>query len=687
MTIDASRPAPAAARFTFYASRLILSLILLFAAYLRLNHLEWTEFKQDEANLSQIAHQMARTGVIPLRSIGASTGVVNLPLAAWLLAIPYAVSGSPLVATAFLAGLNVLAVALCYAMTRSWFKSWSDQYVLGALVAALLFAVAPWAVVYARKLWANDFLPLFAVGWAWTGWLTFAQRKPWWLIAHVILLGACIQLHYSALMLVPVSAVWCLAFIKRVSWRVGLIAAVVFGLLFAPFLIADAQLGFPNATRFIALFQQPSTTDTSAVNNAWLLTTGLEVHSLAGPQEFENFRALVPWADGAGWLVGLLVIGGVIVAAIDVLQAILRRKWDDRSAMALLLATWVLIPIVGQLSHRTPLYVHYFLPILPAPFVVVGYLVARMQTVVTASPNGAKQSPHSTMRLLRRWTALLAMTLIGIIALAQAVQTITLQQFVASRPTPGAMSIPIGYYERIVNKARQALKETGGAEIIVNTVGSNVNAEEYPAILNFLLNDVPHRFVDVSRALRVYPPASHIQIDYAPYGPTILAEAGRDLVGEVTLRAGEQPGRVYRSGGYADPPCEVVAMPGRWQNGVSLLSTRIDPLQAGQSAIVQLCLKIDQLPNEEYHWTLQLWDKDGRRWAQVDDNGYPTRYWRVSDVITQALTLELPADLPVGDYVLRIGQYTWPEVKPVLAIDVAGNPYSDAVEIPVRVTE
>ena len=382
-TPDHASPEGSAVRNTQYASPrtleiIAVTLVLLLAAYLRLNHLDWTEFKQDEARLSQIAYDMARTGEIPLRSIGASTGVVNLPLAAWLLAIPYAVSGSPIVATAFLAGLNVLAVACCYTMARSWFKSWSDQYVLGALAAALLFAVAPWAIVYSRKLWANDFLPLLVIGWAWTGWLTFVQKKPWWLIAHAALLGACIQLHYSALMLAPVSAVWFVAFIKRASWRAVLIAVVVFVLLFAPFLIADAERGSPNVTRFVALFQQPSTTDTSAVNNAWLLATGLEIHSLAGPQEFENFRALVPWSDGMSWLVGLLVIAGLIIAAIDVLRAVPRRKWDDRSAVALLLTTWLLIPIIGQLSHRTPLFVHYFLPILPAPFVVVGYWVARV---------------------------------------------------------------------------------------------------------------------------------------------------------------------------------------------------------------------------------------------------------------------------------------------------------------------
>ena len=183
----------------------------------------------------------------------------------------------------------------------------------------------------------------------------------------------------------------------------------------------------------------------------------------------------------------------------------------------------------------------------------------------------------------------------------------------------------------------------------------------------------------------MYPAVSHIQIDYAPYEPTTLAKAGRDLIEEITLRAGEQPGRVYRSGGYNDPPCDGVATLGRWQNGVSLLSAQIDPLEAGQPAIVQLCFKIDQQPGEEYHWTAQLWDKDGRRWAQVDDNGYPARYWRAGDVIMQPMTLEVPSDVPAGDYMLRVGQYTWPDVEPVLSIDVAGNPQSDAVEIPVRV--
>src|SRR5512143_3487566 len=122
--------------------------VLLLAAYLRLNHLEWTEFKLDEAHLSQIAYDMARHGEIPLTGIGSSVGIVNPPLAAWLLAIPFALSSSPIVATAFIALLNVLAVAMCYRLSRTMFASFGERAWWAALIAALLFAVAPWMVIH-----------------------------------------------------------------------------------------------------------------------------------------------------------------------------------------------------------------------------------------------------------------------------------------------------------------------------------------------------------------------------------------------------------------------------------------------------------------------------------------------------------------------------------------------------------
>ena len=47
-----------AARFEDVAIVLVLPL----APYLRLNHLEWTEFKTDEAHLSQLVYDMVHHG-------------------------------------------------------------------------------------------------------------------------------------------------------------------------------------------------------------------------------------------------------------------------------------------------------------------------------------------------------------------------------------------------------------------------------------------------------------------------------------------------------------------------------------------------------------------------------------------------------------------------------------------------
>ena len=673
-----------AAGFTSHACRrtveiIAVTLVLLLAAYLRLNHLEWTEFKLDEAHLSQIAFDMARHGEIPLTGIGSSVGIVNPPLAAWLLALPYAVSSSPMVATAFIALLNVVAVALCYGLSRRMFAPLGERAWLAALIAALLFAVAPWAVIHSRKVWAQDLLPPFVLLYVWFGYRAFVQRKAWSLIGHGMALAAMIQIHYSALWLIPVSVVWLIAFARRLRLAPLIVTALIGAAAFAPFVAADGLRGWPSVTRLLEMMQQPGVTDTAAIHLAWITTTGEEIHSLAGPQEFENYRARVPFNDGVSALLGLLVIGGVIVAVIDVLAAVRQRGWDDRSAASFLLVTWLLLPVIVQLSHRTPLYVHYFLIVLPAPLMLVGYFVARLLL------SEEKQSSGVTLRLLRRWTALLAMTLVVIIAVAQAYQVLTLQEFVASRPTPGGMSVPIGYYEQTVNQAKLALLRSGGAEIVVNTHGSNPRADESPAIIDFLLNDVPHRFVDIGQAIALYPAGSHIQIDYAPDGAQLTTESQRELLSQITLRAAEAPAVIYRVEGASNSPCEVSEAPARWSNGVSLLSAQIDSLNLGEKATLRLCLKIDQAAKEEYHWTAQLWDEAGRRWAQVDDNGYPSRYWRAGDVIVQTLLIDVSADAPAGDYVLRIGQYMWPEVKPVLTIDVMGNPQSDAAEIPVRV--
>ncbi len=638
----------------------LLAVLLFLAAYLRLNHLEWTEFKLDEAHLSQLAYDMARHGQIPLTGIGSSVGVVNPPLAVWLLAVPYAVSPSPIVATGFIAALNGLAVLACYGLARKVFHSNS-----AALIATLLFAVSPWAIIHSRKVWAQDLLPPLVVLWAWFGYRAFVEGKRWSLLGHGLMLAAAIQLHYSGVYLIPVSAAWFVAFVRRVQWRAAIVTGLLVAAAFAPFLIADGLRGWPSVTRLTAMLARPATVDGEALHLAWITTTGEEIHSLAGPQEYENYRAEIIAADGLLWLEGALVVIGLLLALSDAARSAIRRAWSPRGAIGWWLAAWLIVPVAAQLGHRTPVYPHYFIILYPVQFLLIGWLIAR-----------APQWPK--------------IVLAGALLLTAAVQvqhTLVLQAFLASRPTPGGAGLPIGYTETIAREAVQALNERGAAEIIVNTRGVDPAVDEYPAVFSFLLSEVPHRCVDALGAARVYPKDTTIQIDFLPDQAMPRPTGGREPIGRVVLRAGEQAAEIYAAPPYASIEFDASAIPlARWANGVSVMRLTARNPEPGQTATLMEYVRVDSLPPPAtFQWTNQLFDAQGKRWAQVDAAGYPAQYWRAGDIIGYEFKLDLPGDLPDGDYVLRVGQYTLPDVATVPVIDAAGLPQSAAFEFQVAV--
>ena len=140
------------------------------AAWLRLRRIDLVEFKVDEA----IAIDMARGvlhGDFPTAGLTSSTGARNPPLLIYLTAIPLAVRDDPLAATAFVALLAVAAVTLTYFVLRPRFGS------LVALGAAALFATAPWAVLFGRKVWGQNVLPVVSVGLLWSLFAVLEHRR------------------------------------------------------------------------------------------------------------------------------------------------------------------------------------------------------------------------------------------------------------------------------------------------------------------------------------------------------------------------------------------------------------------------------------------------------------------------------------------------------------------------------
>ena len=132
--------------------------ILLLAILCRFYALDWMEFKGDEAVALRLALPIFETGEWPQVGLMSSVGIHNPPFFIYMLALPMAISMDPVWVTGSLVGLlAVITVLWTYWVVR---PRWG---MMAAFSAALLFACSPWAVLYARKIWAQDVLPIFCV--------------------------------------------------------------------------------------------------------------------------------------------------------------------------------------------------------------------------------------------------------------------------------------------------------------------------------------------------------------------------------------------------------------------------------------------------------------------------------------------------------------------------------------------
>jgi 4-amino-4-deoxy-L-arabinose transferase-like glycosyltransferase len=144
---------PARARISPITGRdaLALVLILLVAAVMRFGEPGIVEFYHDEAMLSMRAQEMAAGETFPTEGILSSVGIPNPPTSVYVMWLPYLLTDDPLFATLYVAALNVMGVGLLWLLARRGFGR------TAALAAGLAYALNPWAVLYSRKIWAQDF--------------------------------------------------------------------------------------------------------------------------------------------------------------------------------------------------------------------------------------------------------------------------------------------------------------------------------------------------------------------------------------------------------------------------------------------------------------------------------------------------------------------------------------------------
>ena len=351
--------------------------VVLLGALLRLWRLDLAEFKLDELAVTRLVFALTQQGQWPARGIPSSLGTNNSPLVVYLLALPALVRPTPLALTAFVALLNVAGIAGTLWFARRFFGA------VAALVAGVLFATTPWAVVYSRKIWEQDLLPplvlLFFLGL----FLVVVERKPRWLLLCGASAAIAVQLHPSAVVLPAIGLLALLRWPRRFPWRFLVLAAVVTLLLLLPYLLMESRIGFADWAAALSGTGKSHPGRLGSMTMSWLfwaeVASPWQVLGVFSPTGMSSgdpaFLTLGAWLAWAG--LGAAVVSLLVVAR---RSDVARRPAGD-SAVAdtcFLLCLWLLMPPFLMGLSGQWVFPHYLIVVYPAPFLAVGVLVGRL---------------------------------------------------------------------------------------------------------------------------------------------------------------------------------------------------------------------------------------------------------------------------------------------------------------------
>ena len=651
---------------------LLVALILLLAAGLRLGWPGLTEFKADEARLLTLSFEMVEERRLALRGISSSVGLPNFPVSVWLYALPLLLWPHVYAATLFTGLLNTLAAAGCYALVRRY---WG---VGAALAATLMLAVSPWAVIFSRKIWAQNLLPLLVLGWAAGALLALVDRRPKFILLHFVCLALAVQTHLAAVALVPATAVLLLIFWRRLDWRqvglgLGLAVATVI-----PFLLYLTRHGEQIGLGRDVVAERGGQLSLASFRHTMQLSLGQDIHSLAGPAAYQDYLALVPNATAVQWFWGLLILVGLGTLAWQAW-----RNWGQPQAEAgLVVLVWLLMPPLFFLWQSTPIYIHYFIATLPAQYMVAGVglvmITERSAYFVVRKGDFQPRTTHYALPIIGGTIFLTTIVLqlwliVGLIA------------FVGERATPGGFGTPLRLQLAAVAEAERLVAETNAAEVLLVGPGAWPELAEFPAVYGTLLRHVPHRFVDVDQGAVFPAETAVILLDdrgETGVGPLYQAAANRQQI--IPLRSGEGALSVLALPGGSAPAPEVafdeLYLLANWAIilGYSGPQT-VDP----DHVRWWLHWRTGDGPSpHQTHIFTHLLDGSGQRIAQADAPAFRPDQWRRQDIVVSQFLLPWP-DAAERPLTIRTGMYYYPAIEPVLLLDVAGNPYTDAVEVEV----
>jgi 4-amino-4-deoxy-L-arabinose transferase-like glycosyltransferase len=221
----------------------VLTLILSLAAYLRLYRIsDYMGFLGDEGRDVLIVKRMLIDKEFTLLGPITSVGLMHLGPAYYYFMAPFLLitQFDPIGPAVMVALFSLATILLIWKFCKEFLGTKT------AIIAALFYSISPLVITYSHSSWNPNILPFFALLIVYSLLKAHKEKKLQWIVAAGASFGIAIQLHYVALVFIPISIVILLIFrslpfIKSVL--TGLVGTLV---TFSPFIIFELRHQFIN---------------------------------------------------------------------------------------------------------------------------------------------------------------------------------------------------------------------------------------------------------------------------------------------------------------------------------------------------------------------------------------------------------------------------------------------------------
>lgn len=337
----------------------ILVFVLLLAFFLRFYKIsEYMTFLGDEGRDAIIVKDILVNHHFPL--IGPPTSVGNIylgPLYYYMMAISMGIFWlNPASAAGMDAFFGVASVIMIYYLGKVWFGR------LTGLIAAYLYAISPVTILAARSSWNPNPAPFFALVSMFSLYKLHRSGNFLYLALTGLSIGAALQMHYLAVILIPIAAVlWFYEIVfrkfKQLQTR-KLITGTLLGIIFFVFIMSpliwfDLRHNFLNYRAIIELLSGGGAVKSDIFTNVTRLPALFSYNLIGRYITAENIFLQI--------FISVLVLFAVIY----------KFSWPK-----LALGVWLAVGLLGLTFYQQSIYDHYLGFLNPVPFLLLGSIVS-----------------------------------------------------------------------------------------------------------------------------------------------------------------------------------------------------------------------------------------------------------------------------------------------------------------------